>query len=273
MDEAIARRMRFQQATPFAQAIGLELLGWSSGKASTRLAPEGPVRRAPGEAAIHPWALIGMADHALSYVFPSVLPPESGLSTLDLRLDFGPPPAGAVTAQCRLHHRAPHHGTAVLSATDATGANVLAATALFNFRSFPGGGTPRRPELPRFENDHDGPYPGFLGLRQQGDAVWLEGGGRRTVGFEGLPALHGGVIGALLAAACEAASTRAGLSPSLRLTTLHILFLRPAGLAHLDAQAEVVRAGRSAAFLTARCWHVQGETVAEAQATFAPGDD
>ncbi len=262
--------MRFQQATPFAQAIGLELCAWEAGSVSTRLPPSGPVQRSAAESAIHPWALIGMADHTLSYVFPGILPPDAGLSTLDLRLDFGAPPSGSVTATARLHHRAVHHGTAVLSATDVTGAPVLAATALFNFRSFPGGSTLRRPDLPRFHNDHGGPFGDFLGLHETADAVWLQGGGRRTVGFEGLPALHGGVIGALLAAACEAECRRAGLSTLMRLTTLHISFLRPAGLARLDAHAAILRAGRSAAFLTAGCWHTPDKPVAEARATFAP---
>jgi acyl-coenzyme A thioesterase PaaI-like protein len=272
-DDAIARRMRFQQATPFAQAIGLELRSWEAGSATTRLAPSGAVRRSAASDAIHPWALIGMADHTLSYVFPGVLPPDAGLSTLDLRLDFGAAPVGDVTATARLHHRAAHHGTALLSATDAAGAPVLAATALFNFRSFPGGGKLRRPDLPPFESDHFGPFADFLGLNETSDSLWLEGGGRRTVGFEGLPALHGGVIGALLAEACQAACARAGLSRAMRITTLHISFLRPAGLARLDAQADIVRAGRSAAFLTARCWHRHDEPVAEARATFAPESD
>jgi acyl-coenzyme A thioesterase PaaI-like protein len=130
----------------------------------------------------------------------------------------------------------------------------------------------RRPDLPPFENDHEGPFPAFIGLHSEGDCVWLEGAGRRTVGFEGLPALHGGVIGALLAAACEAAIARAGLAAGLRLATLHIRFLRPAGLARLDAAANVARAGRSAAFVSASCWHTLEEPVADAQATFAPGD-
>jgi acyl-coenzyme A thioesterase PaaI-like protein len=270
MDEAVAKRMQFQQATPFARAIGLELLDWSEGGATTRLPPSGPISRAEADGAIHPWALIGMADHALSYVFPSVLPPDSGLATLDLRIDFGPQPAGAVTAHTMLHHRAAQHGTALLTAADSTGAPVLAASALFNFRSFPGGGSFRRPDLPRFENDHAGPFPAFLGLHQDQDKVWLTGGARRTVGFEGLPALHGGVIGALLAASCESTVVHEKLPAALRLTTLQIRFLRPAGLGRLDAGATILRAGRSAAFLTATCWHNQDETIAEAQATFAP---
>ena len=272
MTDAASKRMRFQQATPFARAIGLELLDWGGGRASTRLAPSGPIARAAGETAIHPWALIGLADHTLSYVFPSVFPPSSGLSTLDLRVDFAAAPLGTVTAQAWLQQSTPHHGTAMLTATDAGGASVLAATALFNVRGFPGGGGGSRPDLPRFENDHDGPFPAFMGLQQEAGSVWLEGGGRRTVGFEGLPALHGGIVGALLAAACQETVSGNAAAAALRLTSLHIRFLRPAGLGRLHAAATVLRAGRSAAFLSATCWHTPGRIVADAQAIFAPPD-
>jgi acyl-coenzyme A thioesterase PaaI-like protein len=240
-----------------------------NGVATTRLSPSPQVSQAAGDPRTHPWALIGMADHALSFAFATLIPPASGLSTLDLRLDFGAPPVGTVTAEARVTRLAPHNGTAILSATDDSGEAVLGATALFNFRGFPGGGsTPVRPDLPRFEIDHAGPFTELLGLHQEGGKTWLEGGLRRTVGFEGLPALHGGVIGALLAAACETAAI--GLPAPMRLATLYVRFLRPGGLARLDAGASLVRAGRSAAFFTATCYHTETEPVAEAHATFAP---
>jgi len=269
MDPQIERRMRYQQATPFAQAIGLELGDWGEGFATTRLQPTNPTRFREANATLHPLALIGMADHAISYAFTAAIPPMAGMSTLDLRLDFGPAPVGAVTAQARLLHLCAHNGVATLTAQDDAGQPTLAATALFNFRAFPGGsGEMKRPNLPRFANDHDGPFENFLGLHRETDGVFLAGGARRTVGFEGLPALHGGVIGAALAAACEAEITR--LELPLRLATLSIRYLRPGGLARLDARATCIRAGRSAAFLNARAYHEEGEPVAEAQAVFVP---
>ncbi|MEJ0049050.1 MAG: acyl-CoA thioesterase domain-containing protein [Rhodospirillales bacterium] len=269
MDPLIARRLKFQQTVPFAHSIGLHLLRTEHGIASARLTPRPQISRAAGDPAIHPWALIGMADHALSYAFASLIPPTSGLSTLDLRLDFGARPIGAVAAEATVTRLATDNGTAILSATDETGATVLGASTLFNFRSFPGGqANAVRPNLPPFEIDHDGPFTDLLGLHQSGPEIWLQGGLRRTIGFEGLPALHGGVIGALLAAACEAAAT--GPPAPMRLATLGLRFLRPGGLARLEARANLVRAGRSAAFVTATCWHSETEPVAEAHATFAP---
>jgi acyl-coenzyme A thioesterase PaaI-like protein len=262
-------RLKFQQATPFARAIGLELTAIGEGTATTRLAPSPPIHAATDTDAIHPFALIGMADHALSYAFVTTTPPESGLSTLDLRIDFGPPPIGAVTAEVTALRIGPHNGTVALTAQDAAGQNVLRATALFNFRAFPGGGAHmRRPDKPRFSNDHNGPFPAFLGLHQDNDGTWLEGGHRRTVGFEGLPALHGGVTGALLAFACHAEAART--APAAHLSTLHLRYLRPAGLARLNTTTVVTRAGRSATFLDAICAHTPTEPIATAQATFVP---
>ena len=267
MDPLIAERLKHQADSPFAVSIGLQLIDTKNGTAVTRLAPSPQTSRATDDPAIHPWALIGMADHALSYAFGSVMPPAGGLSTLDIRLDFGPPPVGAVTGHARVTRLAPHNGTASFSATDETDAPVLTATALFNIRNFPGGSTIHsRPDLPTFEIDHPGPFTALLGLHQEGPKVWLEGGHRRTVGFEGLPALHGGVIGALLAAACEAATH--GLKTRMPLATLSVRFLRPGGLTRLEARAELIRAGRSAAFVTASCFHKEPEPVADAHATF-----
>jgi acyl-coenzyme A thioesterase PaaI-like protein len=269
MDPQIAERLKDQAQAPFAKSIGLHLIESKNGTAKTRLAPSPQTSRAEDNPAIHPWALIGMADHALSYAFGTLMPPSGGLSTLDIRLDFGPPPTGAVTGNAKVTRLAPHNGTAIFTAIDETAAPVLGATALFNVRSFPGGSTTRdRPDAPNFEIDHPGPFPALLGLHQSNDQVWLEGGHRRTIGFEGLPALHGGVIGALLAAACEAATH--GLKNRMRLATLSVRFLRPGGLARLNARAELVRAGRSAAFFTALCYHTETEPVADAHATFAP---
>jgi len=269
MDLQIERRMRFQQATPFARAIGLELAAWGLGFARTTLPPAPQISTAEDNPAIHPLALIGMADHALSYAFTAAVPANAGLSTLDLRLEFGAAPRGAVSAEAKLLHHTAQNGAASLTATDATGATILTASALFNFRAFPGGGGEmKRPDLPRFVNDHDGPFEPFLGLVRDAAGIHLLGGARRTVGFEGLPALHGGVIGAALAAACCAEIDR--LELELRLATLTIRYLRPGGLGRLDARASCVRAGRSAGFLDAVASHAQGETVAEAQAVFVP---
>ena len=269
MDPQIAQRLTDQAYAPFARSIGLQLFDTQPGTATTRLAPSPQTSRAIDDPAIHRWALIGMADHALSYAFATLIPPAGGLSTLDIRLDFGPPPTGAVIGHANVTRLAPHNGTATFTATDETVAPVLGATALFNFRGFPGGSTVRdRPNAPSFEIDHPGPFTALLGLHQNGDQVWLEGGHRRTIGFEGLPALHGGVIGALLAAACEAAATP--LKAPMRLATLSVRFLRPGGVARLHARAELIRAGRSAAFFTATCYHTESEPVADAQATFAP---
>jgi len=271
MDEPILRRMRHQQATPFARAIGLQLTDWGHGFADTMLPPSQPIRHHAGTAAIHPWALIGMADHAISYAFTAAIPPNAGMSTIDLRLDFGPAPQGAVQAEARLRHLATHNGTATLVSRDEAGQCPVTATALFNFRAFPGGGAEmKRPDLPRFANDHDGPFEAFLALTHSTEGPYLAGSTRRTVGFEGLPALHGGVVGALLAAACAAEVARAGLAQ--RLGSLQIRFLRPGGTAPLQARASMQRAGRSAAFVNATCFHTEAEIVAEAQASFVPTD-
>ena len=268
MDPLILRRMRFQQATPFAQAIGLELVDWGIGHARTRLAPAPPVQRTPHDAALHHLALIGMADQTLSYAFTAAIGADAGLSTIDLRVDFGAPPQGAVMAQAQLQHHTAQNGLATLTAQDAAGQAVLAACALFNFRAFPGGGGMKRPDLPPFVNDHAGPFADFLGLSQADGVTSMAGGVRRLVGFEGLPALHGGVIGALLAACCDAAQS--AVAPKLRLATLQVRYMRPAGLAPLFARATCVRAGRSAAFFNATCFHTEGVVVADAQANFAP---
>jgi acyl-coenzyme A thioesterase PaaI-like protein len=267
----IAQRMKHQGSSPFARAIGLELLETGNGSATVRLTAGLATRISESNGRIHPWALIGMADHALSYAFATVTPQDAGLSTLDLRLDFGSVPVGAVTAVARVMRMPTQNGTATLVARDESGAVVVGACALFNTRGFPGGGSGMQwPELEPFEADHDGPFPALLGLDEHADGVRLAGGARRIVGFEGLPALHGGVIGALLAAACMAEATRHPRAAEMRLATLSLRFLRPGGMAPLHATASCVRAGRSAAFFDARCYHTAGEDVADARATLVP---
>jgi acyl-coenzyme A thioesterase PaaI-like protein len=264
----IRQRLNHQNAAPFARAIGLELLDTGDGWATTRLAARPATSISATDARIHPWALIGMADHALSYAFATVIAPDAGLSTLDLRLDFGAVPVGAVTATAHILRAPVHNGTATLVGRDETGAAVIAASALFNTRGFPGGGAgAARPHGQRYEPDHDGPFEALLGLEADDHGLRLTGGARRTVGFEGLPALHGGVIGALLAAACMAEAAVHPVAAGMQLATLHVRFLRPGGMAPLRAAATCARAGRSAAFFDAWCFHAAGENVASAQAT------
>lgn len=271
MDETTLRRMRYQQATPFARAIGLELLEWGHGFANTRLAPSGPTRSAAGQDTLHPWALIGMADHAISYAFTAAIPANAGMSTLDLRLDFGPAPQGSVTAAAHMTHLSAHSGIARLVAQDEAGNVPVTASAVFNFRAYPGGsGEMKRLDLPRFANDHDGPFEDFLALEEEETGLALAGNTRRTVGFEGLPALHGGVVGALLAAAATQAVAKSGFTH--RLASLNIRYLRPGGIERLHGTATILRAGRSVAFVDAVCFHHAARPVAQAQVTFVPRD-
>ena len=54
----------------------------------------------------------------------------------------------------------------------------------------------------------------------------------------------------------------------MRLATLSVRFLRPGGLTRLEARAEQIHAGRSAAFVTGYHFHKETEPVADAHANF-----
>ncbi len=114
------------------------------------------------------------------------------------------------------------------------------------------------------------PYSKFLGLRARMEGrrlVTSLAADRRNVGNPLLPALHGGVVGAMLesTAVFEVLASQP-VSTLPRTVNLTIDYLRSAALAPTWAAAEIVRHGRRVATVRAHAWQSdEAQPIASAQ--------
>lgn len=266
----LAQRLRLQQSCPLWRALRIELIEWGAGRSITRMPPSPPTALSPQDARIDPLALVAMLDDAFSNALASLVPIEVGMSTLDLRMGFAHagPPEGAVVAETHARMLDDHCATSDVLMRDQTGMVVATGTALFTVAGYPGGTLPDFSAIGHYDpSTSPSPYSTLIGLTQKDGEVALAGDSPHVVGWETSQALHGGVIGALLMEACRQRGQQG--APSQRLATLYIRYLRPGSATKaLLSSTEIERQGRSASYVSARCFHEEGRTVATAHATF-----
>ena len=258
--------------TPFARAIGMTMEAGSRGSASARLRACSANAWSVSDRRIHPLALAGLLDEVSGRALATAVDGEAGMLTLELRIDFTAQGAdGDVTAEACCEGEP---GPARLirgKAYDASGRVVACSVAWFALGAFPGEGrgaaADASPALPTTSDEAAGPFELLCGLeRREGSAI-LTAGTPSVIGYAGLPAVHGGVVAALLAVACEQRVFGMG-GAAMSLASLSVRFLRAAGLQGLEADAECRRVGRQIAHATAICRHKDGPVVAEANAAF-----
>jgi acyl-coenzyme A thioesterase PaaI-like protein len=272
----LADRLRLQQACPYWRALGIDLLEWGSGRALMRMPPSARIAASDGDARIDPLALVGLLDDAFSNAMATVLPISTGISTLDLRMELNSsaPPTGTVTVETNVNLIGDHMITARAWARDENGP-VATGTSMFTLGGFPGGSLPDFDRIGKYDPaSASGPFQTLIGLNISGEYVVLPGGNPNVIGWEGGPALHGGVIGATLMASCVTRAEVAGeIAAGKRLASLYIRYLRPgSALETLRTSSRIDRQGRSASFLSANCFHEEGKDVARAHAVFVPDE-
>ncbi len=107
------------------------------------------------------------------------------------------------------------------------------------------------------------PFVRFLGIRPAEDAKLARSGGRvfilpfvpELIGNVLLPAIHGGVIGALLeTVAIIAAHDPDSMDALPKTIDINIDYLRSARPRDLFAEARILRIGRRTAIITAEAW-------------------
>ncbi|MGE4323278.1 MAG: hotdog domain-containing protein [Sphingobium sp.] len=272
----LADRLRLQQACPYWRVLGIDLLEWGRGRAVMRMAPSPRIAAGTDDARIDPLALVGMLDDSFSNAMATVLPLSIGISTLDLRMEFASaaPPTGAVTAETQVQLVGDTMITAHIMAHDEAGP-IATGTSMFTLGGYPGGSLPDFGKIGLYDPvQATGPFRALIGLERAGDDAVLPGGNPNVIGWEGGPALHGGVIGAVLMESCLLRAAAEGeIAAGKRLASLYLRYLRPgSALQTLRASSTVDRLGRSASFLSARCFHDDGRDVGHAHAIFVPDE-
>ncbi|WP_375394392.1 acyl-CoA thioesterase domain-containing protein [uncultured Sphingomonas sp.] len=263
-------RLLLHAATPFTRAIGVDILEWGGGRATTRVVPNARIARATNDPRPHPLVLPGIADDVLSHAFGCVVAPQQGLSTLDLWLgiDERDPDGSPIIATSQILSLAGTSGTA--SASIADGGGLLAtATATFLIGQYPGGRGPDARLIGRYDaTSSDGPLPSLLGLEGRPGTPAFASGNPAVIGWESGPSLHGGAIAALLMVACQGC----GGLPDQRLGSVAVRFLRPCIGSALRAEAQLDRAGRQASHVSALAFSDAPKPAAMATATFVRRD-
>ena len=260
-------RLLMQQLVPYIRTLGLDLRTWGQGQAEVRMAPSPRLAPGPDDARIDPLVLVGLIDQGLSDALASVVPFGTGMSTLELQIQFCTvaPPRGEVCLMAETVH---FGGTSAIirgMVHDAAGALIATSSALFRVGQFP---TPGRPDSSRSHTFDPaglaGPCAALIGLERHGEDLALRADNPAILGWASGNILHGGAVGALLMAAC----TRVAPADQA-LTSLTIHYLRPSlGSRRLIAQAEPVRQGAAASFIAARCHQTDGRPTAQATAVF-----
>lgn len=270
----LANRLRLQQASPYWRALGIELMQWGGGHSVTRMAASPRIAISDSDQRIDPLALVGLLDDAFSNAIASVLPMDIGMSTLDLRVEFahGAPPEGTVSAETHIALIGAQSASARVEARDDHGL-LATGTALFTLGGYPGG------SLPDFDlaGNYDatgvtGPFTRLIGLDGMPGEEGLTGDSPNVIGWEAGKALHGGVVGAVLMASCQGRADAAGeRAAGKHLGSLYIRYLRPgSAVLPLRSASQMDRQGRSASFVSARCFHEAGRDIAHAHAVFVP---
>ena len=263
-DNAAAEWAEHWRGIPLIAAMDIAPLSASSA-AGRALLPANAVT-ASEEGAVDVLALLPFIDQLGSLPL-MVAARGTAMATVELDIALIEPPApGAVTGVARALSVDGASRLVVAEATDARGTPVAAASLWFSVGAPPGGGSDTRPAETRAVS-REGPLARTLGMTADADArVLLAPGVWETVGWTGLPAMHGGAVAVALAMAAQARVAAEGRA-DLRLAQINIRFLRAATLAGGHAAATVDTIGRRTARLSSEVV-IAGERVASAQLLF-----
>ena len=259
----------------FTRAAGLEWASAGDDGVHLRLPCVTGVCNAIG--AIDPRAIAAMLDHASSAAIYRLIPAATPIATLALRVAFAcaAPVGGALT----IHARRPHiaGGVALVEAVacdETDGGLVAQATASFIVGAAPGGVAERSDTdadalqaLMHQTAAHFDSFESFVGFLRDG-ALRLPFT-PRLIGAESLPALHGGVVAALLA---TAGGDLAAAESANRLALLTVQYLRAARAEETRAHAVFDKRGGRANFVSMIATQANGaREVARAQCIFVGG--
>jgi acyl-coenzyme A thioesterase PaaI-like protein len=252
--------------TPCAAALGLAQPKAGDGRA-TALLPAAP-RIALADGRVHPLALLPFLDELASHAVLSLGIGQDGMATMELRLDFlGQAAPGAILGSAEALGGLGGARLARADARDRDGRLVAAGQLWFQTGSFPGqpGGLASPVLSPTPARDWgDGPFERLIGLVRKDGAARLTPADA-AVGWTGLPAVHGGIVAALLAAATQEAL----LQPERALASISVRYLRAVLATGAAARASPGKVGRRSAHLRATCMVADGGPVlAEAEALF-----
>ncbi len=292
---------------PYPRAVGMRWLGMGERSARLGLALRRPVARReqshdPGvllgvppparPAAIDPRVVLGLIDHCCSSAIYATMTANAPIATLDLRIELiaAPPPGADLVCEARCPSLA--GGIAFAEAVVHAGATSIArGNATFVVGAYPGQPSITRPDgrwaahVGRDPGDPDAwpHYDALLGAQAGESGVALPFADH-LVGAVSLPALHGGVVAALLATAATHAMDGAlaadpprsrGVTaalPAPRLATLSVQYLRAAQSVTTVAEARIEKRGSASDFVSVRASQEDGSrVVALAQALFVRG--
>lgn len=294
---------KFWWPVPFTRALGLAWIDLDAGTVSLRLPFCNGVGNAAG--AVDARAIMAALDHASSAALFAALGRPAPIATLDLRVAFARPVPPASDILLSAHASHVDETVAQITATAraaSSGLAVASATAAFFLGASPGG-TRGNPAGERRHNEVPGTFhaesaqqfasfDAFLGLDAvpDGTPAGVEGDAQRgapdrsqhrvqsivqmhfadrLVGAVALPALHGGVVAALLATA--AARLVAGES-ARRLAAISVQYLRAAKTETAVACAGFDKRGARANMVSVSASQGQGaREVARAQCVFVAG--
>jgi acyl-coenzyme A thioesterase PaaI-like protein len=259
--------------TPCTAALGVSRPEADAGTASATLPPS-PLNAGP-DGGIHPLALLPFLDELGSHAVRSLGAGANGMATIELRLDWlGIAAPGPIAGSARAIGGRGGARFAAAQAHDSRGAVIAAAQLWFATGAFPGqpaSDGPRGLDPTPEQHWGDGPFEALLGLERVRGGAHLQPA-PAAVGWTGLPAVHGGVVGVLLAAAAEEAlRTHVGLAtaPALRLAGLTVRYLRAVPARGAAASADIGKSGRRSGHVRSRCTTAAGGPVlAEADALF-----
>jgi uncharacterized protein (TIGR00369 family) len=266
---------------PYTSAVGMCWQGVKDGVVEVRL-PFSKAVQDGASGAIDERAIMALLDHASSSAVFAQLRAALPIATLDLRVAFQrpAPPGTDVVVSAVATHVAETVAFVNASARAGDGAALAVSSATFIIGSSPGGerdgGAAGLRKPAREFNLGDtallGSFEQYLGLARHGLHVRMEFADR-LVGAVSLPALHGGVVAALLV---SAARTAAMAEPGevKRLAAITVQYLRAARAEATSAIGTFVKRGARSAVLsvTARQAHGSRE-VAHAQCIFVTPDD
>jgi acyl-coenzyme A thioesterase PaaI-like protein len=249
--------------TPCAAAMGMTAPQSANGRATASLPPS--PRLAGPDGGFHPLALLPFLDELASNAILSLGLGSNGMATIELRLDFPAAPgplSGPLTGTAHALSGPPSAQLAHAEARNSAGTLIATAQAWFATGTYPGpetgsagmANTPPRDWGP-------GPFEPLVGLERLPQGARLHPADA-AIGWTGLPAVHGGIVAVLLAAAAQQAHPGT-------LAALTVRYLKAVPATGATATAHVRRPGRRTAHVAATLTSpAGGPTLAEADALF-----
>lgn len=132
---------------PFSRDLGIQVLEWEPGRATIAL--DALERHMNRRGVVHGGVIATMADTALSLAWRAAAPDRVPAGTLNLNVNFIAPASGRLTAQGRLSQMTGGCAFCEATVTDADGALVATAQAVFRVRRAAAGSErPIAAELP-----------------------------------------------------------------------------------------------------------------------------